>query len=234
MDYVFETDYCADYISWLDFLSKIDPTNYKQLDKIQNEIISTKNVAYAYFFAQDLHYKDYLMQKVVLDNKSAKYALLFARFIINSDINALQNLIIASGSLKYICKFACFVNQANIKKIEKIILNSNSAKYALMFVRHIKKANIDKFKPIILKSNKPKYLFELSKFLTSKKDIRQIEDLIIATKSSTYIRLLAQKHKLANKEKLEQALLDLGDKKEMKKFSKYVKNSKLQHLSILI
>jgi hypothetical protein len=94
-------------------------------------------------------------------------------------------------------------------------------------------SNFSKLKEIILKSNKPSYLFELAKHVSSKSDISKIEDSLIQLKSWTYIRLMAQHIKMANLEKLEQAILDSENTQEMIKFANCVKNTKLKNFSIL-
>ena len=95
-------------------------------------------------------------------------------------------------------------------------------------------ANVSEFKQIIIESGKPKYLFELAKRLTAREEVEQIEDLIIQSKSLTYMRLFAEKIKLADVEKIEQAVLDSENSEEIKKFSKYVRKSSMKKFLLLV
>ena len=217
--YLFESDYSADSLRWIkrreentfkpNPYSK-DRTGYnpEDLEKLQNEIIQDNDSALAYFFATEFPYKPHRMQKIILDNKDAKYAFLFAQNIRNCDIKALQQLVVDSKKTKYICKFACFVKNADRKPLENIILKSKNVKYAHMFLKHVKDSDVNKLKEVILRSKKPRYLFELAKHLSSPKDISKIEDIIIETQSFTYMRLFAEKIKMANIEKLEEIFED--------------------------
>jgi hypothetical protein len=241
--YLFESDYSADSLRWI---RKLEEKNIRfnpyrgestysneELESLQNEIIDSDDSGLAYFFAVDFHYKTYRMQKVILDNKDAKYAFLFAQNIKGCDIKALQQLVVESKKVKYICKFACFVKQSDRKPLENIILKSKNVKYAHMWLKHVKNTDVNKFKKIILNSGKPRYLFELAKHLDDPKEIAKIEDLIIQCKSFTYIKLFAEKIKLANVDKLEQAVLDLDNAEEIKKFAKYVKHSKMKRFLLV-
>jgi hypothetical protein len=233
--YLFESDFSADSLRWY---QKREGTPSKlsieELEKLQTEIIKTNDSALAYFFVTEFNYKPHRMQQVILDNKDAKYAFLFAQNIPNCDIKALQKLVVDSKKTKYICKFACFVQGAERPSLENIILKSKNAKYAHMLLRHVKGLDITRFKEIILASGKPRYLFELAKHLKDSDELSEIEDLIIAAKSYTYMRLMAEKIKLANVEKLEQAVLDLDDVNEIKKFAKYVKRSKMKKFFLVL
>jgi len=240
--YLFESDYSADSLRWI---RKLEEKNirfpyrggatysHEELESLQSEIINSNDSALAYFFAVDFPYKTYRMQKVILDNKDAKYAFLFAQNIKGCDIKALQQLVVESKKVKYICKFACFVKQADRKPLENIILKSKNVKYAHMWLKHVKNTDVNKFKKIILDSGKPRYLFELAKHLDDPKEIAKIEDLIIECKSFTYIKLFAEKIKLADVDKLEQAVLDLDNAEEIKKFAKYVKRSKMRRFLLV-
>lgn len=242
--YLFESDYSADSLRWIRKLEENYPKfgsstsrpsyNLEDLEKFQNEIIMENDSALAYFFAMEYPYKQYKMQKVILDNKDPKYAFLFAQNIKNSDVKALQNIVVSAKKIKYICKFACFVKSADLKPLEQIILKSKNAKYAHMVLKHIKNSDVKKFKDLILASGKPRYLFELAKHLTDPKEISIIEDNIIAANSFTYMRLFAEKIKLANIEKLEQAVLDSDNVNEIKKFAKYVKRSKMKKFFLVL
>jgi hypothetical protein len=242
--YLFELDYSADSLRWIRKLEEkypkfgsatIKPTySLDDLENFQNEIIKDNDSALAYFFAGAYAYKQYKMQKLILDNKDAKYALLFAQNIKNCDIKALQALVVSSKKIKYICDFACFVSGADCKPLEEIIIKSKKIKYAHKFLKHVKGSDAKKFKNVILSSDKPRYLFELAKHLTDLKEISLIEDLIIKSGSFTYMRLFAEKIKTANIEKIEQAVLDSDNVNEIKKFAKYVKRSSMRKFFLVL
>ena len=113
--YLFESDYSADSLRWIRKREELKIINHPfskknledvpELDALQEEIIKANDSALSYFFAMEYPYKTYKMQKVILDNKDAKYAFLFAQNIRNCDIKALQRLVIDSKKTKYICKF---------------------------------------------------------------------------------------------------------------------------------
>lgn len=228
MSFIFKRDYSKDYFEWLHTYEQINLDKKQDLEKLQNKIILEKNAAFACFFAMSINYKNYLMQKIVLETKVPKYALLFAEKVENADIKTLQEIVLASKDLKYISRFGCFVKQADKKKIEKLIIKEKNPRFAHMYLKHTKGANLNKLKPIILTSKRPRYLYELAKHSTSKVEIRKIENLIIESKCFTYIRLFADKIKLANVEKLEQFVLDNGSQEQIKKFAKYVRRSKMK------
>lgn len=243
--YTFESDYSGDSIRWdrllIEKQFKLNPFskdksgyNPEDLEKLQNEIIASNDSALAFFFANEFSYKPYRMQKVIIDQKDAKYAFLFAQHIKNSDTKALQSLVVNSKNKKYICKFACFVKQADRKPLEAIILKSKNVKYAHMYLKHVKGADVTKFKDIILNSKKPRYLFELAKHIKDPADLAAIEDQIIESGSFTYMRLLADKIKLANLEKIEKAVLDSENTEEIKKFVKYVRKSTLKGFLLIL
>lgn len=232
--YLFEADYSADFLRWIKKIDHIDfnKISIKQLDCLQQEIIDLNDSALAYFFALDFDYKNFLMQKIILENKDYKYSLAFAKNIKNCDIKALQNIVVNSKKHKYICQFACFVKGANIKLLSDLIFKSNNPTYIYMMFKNIKGINLNKCKKIIIKSNKPKYLYELSKRLTNKKEIKLIEELIIKSGSFTYMRLFAENNKFANIDKIENVILETNNINEIKKFAKYVKKAKLANFLI--
>lgn len=242
-----ESDYSSDFLRWIKKLDEnnissnfpiklnsLSPKNNQQvLEKLQSEIVKNGDAALAYFFAHDFYFKPFLMQKVILDKKDAKYAFMFAQHIKNCDIKALQNIVIESGKIKYITRFACHVKLADRALLEDLVIASKNVKYAHEYLKHVSSADINKFKSLIISSGKPRYLFELAKHCQNEKDIRRIEDLIINSGSYTYIRLLAEKIKLADVEKLEQAVLDLGNEAEIKKFARFVRRSKMRQFLLL-
>jgi len=121
-----ESDYNSDCFRWVN--KSIGISKSSSVEKLQNEIIQAKDSALAYFFATDFGYQNHLMQKVILDNKDAKYAFIFAQNIPNSDIKALQSIVIESKKIKYITQFACFIKQADLKLLESLILKSKNVK----------------------------------------------------------------------------------------------------------
>jgi hypothetical protein len=243
--YFIESDYSQDSLRWIKKLDdkQLKPNPYSKdesgynpedLEKLQNEIIKTGYSALAYFFATEFAYKSYRMQRVILDKKDPKYAFMFAQHVAGCDLKALQNLVIESKKIKYITRFACFVKAADHKSLEALILRSRNVKYAHMYLKHVKTADVNKFREVIIDSGKPRYLFELAKHLKNPQDIQQIEDLIIASGSFTYMRLFAEKIKLANVEKIEQAVLDSENNIEIQKFAKYVRKSKMKQFLLVM
>lgn len=243
--YLLENDYSADFLRWIKRAEEKNVQinrygknqyryNLEALEKFQQEIIDEQDAAMAYFFTCDYSYKPYLMQKIIIDKQDAKYAYMFAQNIRNADICALQKVIVNSNNTKYACKFACFVPGANIGPLEKMIIESGKVKYAHMFIKHIKNVDLKNFKSIILKSKKPRYLFELAKHVDNLDDLSKIEDLIIAQRSFTYMRLMAEKIPNANIDKLEQAVLDTNNSDEAVKFAKNVKNAKMKQFFLVL
>src|SRR5208283_1181428 len=175
-------EYKTEYLVWITKIENLT-TNETILEVLQKEIIETNNSAFAYFFTIDFGYKPHLMQKIVLDNKDAKYAFLFAKDVINADIKALQNVVIKSKKIKYINWFDAYIVGANHKLL----------------------------RPLIMGTKKPQYWVELAGRLSAKKDIEKIEDMLIDARAYKYMRLFAENIKGANIEKLEQAILDVGN-----------------------
>jgi geranylgeranyl pyrophosphate synthase len=243
--YLVENDYSTDALRWTkkledknlkpNPLSK-DQTGYnpEELEKLQNEIIKAGDSALAYFFATEFMYKQYRMQKLILDKKDAKYAFMFAQHVKNCDVKALQKLVMDSNKIKYITRFACHVKQADRAPLEDLVIQSDKVKYAHEYLKHVKTADVNKFKTLIISSGKPRYLFELAKHLKNQEDIDLVQDLIIASGSYTYMRLFAEKIKSANVEKIEQAVLDREDSEEIKKFAKYVRRSRMKRFLLVM
>lgn len=241
--YHFEADYSRDSLRWL---NKVDPYSKKEsgytnddLERLQDEIVADRDSALAYFFATEFNYKTYRMQKLILDQKDAKYAFVFARDIPNADIKALQNVVISSKELKYICNFACFVEGADHKRLEKIITSAilddpRNTQYAHKLLKNVDGSNVKKFKDIIIASKRPRYLYELAKHINNPDEIALIEDLIIQSRSFLYMRMFAENIERANLEKIEQAVLDTDNVVEIKKFAKYVKRSKMKRFFLVL
>lgn len=243
-EYFFEKDYNKDLWRWIKIYEPIKNhcisyPNDVLLDNIQNTILATQDAGLAYFFTEYFNYKTHLMQKVILNVKSPKYAFAFANHFPKADIKALQDIVINSNNIKYICYFGLFIRNSNVKKIEKIIIQANKqdknryAKYAYMWLKGNKIHDLEEFKKIILSSKKPQFLFELAKCLTNPKDISKIERLIIKSGSLTYMRMFAATIDGANVPKLEKVVLASQNMKEIKKFAKAVKNSTLKNFQIL-
>ena len=203
-DYINGADYSKDYYRWL--TKPNDTSSSLTLDFLQQEIIKNHDAAFAFFFAAEFEYKPHLMQKVIIDAQNAQYAYAFAQNIKNADIKALQNIVINSNNIKYITYFAC----------------------------RIPNSNLNKLKHIIIKSGKPRYLFELAQILTSRSDLNKIQELIIQSKSFTYMRLFANKIKMADVNKIEQAVLASDNGKEIKKFAAQVKQSKMKKFLLMV
>ena len=240
-----ESDYSADSLRWIKKLDEKqikpnplskDKTGYnpEELEQLQNEIIKSSDSALAYFFAVEFAYKQYRMQKLILDKKDAKYAFMFARYVKNCDIKALRKLVMESGKIKYITRFACHVKGADRVPLENLVIKSKKVKYAHEYLKHVKTADVEKFKEIIFASGKPRYLFELAKHLKDPQDIVYVQDLIIASKSFTYMKLFAEKIKTADVDKIEQAVLDTENNEEITKFAKYVRRSRMRRFLLIM
>lgn len=216
-----DKEYYFDYLKWIQF---VDQTPNKLL---LQEVFAKQDPLLSYFYA--LEKKDNLpkIQEIILKSKNPKYIFLFAKNIKKADCKALQTALVNTKNIKYICKYALFINNSNFSLLEKIILKSKKIKYINMLLASNKYKNINNYFDIILSCKKPKYLFYLAKFIKTKKQLSKIEDEIIKCKSSFYIRMLAVKIKFANIDKLEQAIIELGQPEEIKKFAKNVKKSKL-------
>lgn len=235
--YLPDNDYSQDSLRWGQLLRdkqlKTNPS-HEDLDKLQDDIIKEADSALAYFFAERFLYKSFRMQKVILDKKVAKYAFMFAQHIPNADIKALQNIVVESKKIKYITHFACFVKSADHELLKDLIIDSGKVKYAHMYLKHVKGANVNDFKEVIINSGKPRYLFELAKHFDNPEDITRIEGCIIASGSFTYMRLFAEKIKLANVEKIEQVVLDSNNSEEMQRFARYVRRSRMKRFLLVV
>ena len=221
-----EPDFGQDYLIWLNKIDNINADNKRQLEKLKDEIISKNDAPMAYFFAAEFNYQTYLMQKIVIEQADPRYAFLFAQNIPLCDIKAMQKIVVKSNNIEYICKFACYVSGANLSTLEAAILKAGKAKYAHIYLKNVDSTKINKFKEIVFLSGKPRYLYELAKHTSEPDDIGKIEDLIIKSRSFTYMRLLAENIELANVEKIEQAILDSGNSDEIKRFAENVKEVK--------
>jgi len=236
-NHILDREFSRDYLRWVRMSDHlVDNATPSKLEEMQQEIIKNNDYSSAFFFCTEYNYKHYKMQKIVINSKSPKYSLSFARHVKNADVVAFQNILLEAfykdNNIKYLCQFACFVPDADLSKIESMVLKTNQAQYAHMLIKHIKSINVNKFKKIIFESKKPSYIFELAKSLKGK-DFNKAQRLIIESKSATYIRLFAQKLKEANVPKLEEAILETQNIKEIKKFAKMVKNSKIKNFSVL-
>ena len=84
-----------------------------------------------------------------------------------------------------------------------------------------------------MKSRKPRYLFALAKLTKNKKDLEKIQQLIIDSPSSTYVRLFAVHIKGADIKKLEERIISTKNVIEMKRFARAVNSPRLKKLSLL-
>jgi hypothetical protein len=218
------------------------PDQDSKLELIQEEIIAENNVAFACFLAIHIQYKTYKMQDIVLSSDDPKYLFFFARCVPFANTASFQKALLASShkdKLKYLTLFAIHIKEANRAKIEKELLiecakKKKYASFAHQFLFHCPSIAPLKFKYIIFNSNKASYLYHFSRFINNKKDIAKIENILIFQKSYTYLRLLAKSHPLASFKKIENFFLNSGNKKEMRKFAKTFKKSKINKLIILL
>jgi hypothetical protein len=233
-----ERAYYPGFNKWFDLYPELDESFVKanktdHLDRVQEEIIQADDAELAFYFAYFVPYKRYRMQKVILDAKNASYALLFAQNIQDADIRRLQLLVEKDGNIKLMTKFVCDVEGAKKGQIENLILTEKSAKCAYWLLCRFGKIS-HKLRNLILTSKCPRFLYQLAKSpLTTKKERIIIEDLIIASKNGTYIRLFARDIEEANLAKLEKAILAGQDMEQIRKFAKAIKGSKLRKMQLL-
>ena len=229
-----EKDYYSSFNEWIQLYPDLDiHSKPEHLDRIQELIIEDNDVGLAYYFSFFVGYKLYKMQQVILNAKNPAYAFLFASTIPNADIKRLQNVVDTSKNIKYQTKFVCEVNGAKRGKIEKLVVKNQNGKCAYWLLRRFGKIS-KATKELLFSSGRPRFLYELAKQgLTNNDELATIEDLIIASGSSTYIRLLACNVKGANIDKMEDAILATKDMKQIKKFANSVKGSKLAKMKIL-
>ena len=237
-------DFYPDFSRFIDQypgLEEYDPYQLEDdgfLNQTQSEIIEEKDTISAFYFAYHTRYHLFKSQQLILEQKDAKYAYLFAKYIVGSDTKRLQAIVQASDNIKLLVQFACLVPGAKKGKIENAILRSGKARFAYMLMKHLNPSNIEKFRELILKSKRPRFIFEFAKQLverglTNKKEMAKIERLIVASKSPMYIRMFAKTIPFANIRKLEDAILESEDLIQIEKFAKGVKRSRLQKMSVL-
>lgn len=238
MGYKRKDNYSNDFLRWSNIWVNNSLKIHKKkesdpkLDSIQENIIKDNDAALAFHFACDIGYKNHLMQNVIIKSKSPKYATLFAQNIPNADISTLQNIVMQTNNMELICRFVKLVKGANKKKFEDMVLETKNAKGAHMLIKYCD-TNPKRFKKILLESKKPRYIYELSKHITNKKELKIIESLLIESKSLIYIRLFAKKIKSANIGELEKVVLDSGNVNEIKRFARQVKKSKIANFQIM-
>lgn len=227
-------EYSTDYSKWITTVSQ-----YKSLDKLQDHIVESKEPDLAYFFALEypLH-KTYRMRKVILDGKGGaqqahKYAYLFALNVPGADIKALRKIVQNAGNMSVIADFACNIQGANYRALEKRIILSNEAKFASRLLKTSLAKDVGGLKAVIIRSKKPRYLFGLATRSTSPKETNRLQGLIIESGSFTYMRMFAEQIEGADVEKIEQAVLDSGNSKEIEKFAKYVRASKMRKFLVV-
>ncbi len=148
------------------------------------------------------------------------------------ELERIQHFIIKNNDSALAYYFALEFDYKRNKMLN-LILKQEDAKYAHLYIKNIDNSVANKVKKIIIDSEKPSYLFELAKHLDSIYEISKIEDLIIRLKSYTYIRLFAQHIKKANIDKLEQAILESDNLKEIKKFAINVRESKMKQFLLV-
>ena len=203
----------------------------KEMLELQQMIIDSNDPALAYFFARDIKFEPHKMQAIILASDNLLFTVLFAANIPNADIKALQAKVIKSNDLQKVVEFACFVPNSDYKALEKIVVKSGSAKHAAALLKHSPRASVSNLQRIILASRTPSHLLELARRIRSKKTLRIIEDIIVASKSAKYCRLLAR-IKGTSVKRLEQVVMESGNAKEIKALAR-TKTSQAAALSIL-
>ena len=228
----------AHFASSLETLLKIK--NKKELavkvKKLEKYVIENHNPFLAFRLSIELDERNISttkLQNFIINSRDAKYIYKYAREIRRANVKKLQNAIMECGNILQITHFGCFIRGANKKIIEDMIIEADNPKSAYLYLRFVKFCNIKKLKHIIIKSKRPRYLFELAKFLKNKKEIEEIQNLIIDSASNTYVRLFAVHIKGADIKKLEDRIISTKNVGEMKKFAKAVKSPRLLKLSLL-
>lgn len=209
--FVPDAEYNTNHLRWLDIVSTYQSPSTHILDRWRQEIISNQDAALAYFFALDFpHHKPHRSRRVVLETANEKYAFVFCLHIKNADLKALLDVIVSSNNIKIITRCICFLPNIHHKDFTRL-------------------------KNAILNSGKPRYLFELAKILppNKKSDIHKIQQILLRTKSLTYLRLFAEQIEGADIEVIEQVFLDSQDTKEIKKFARSIKKSKMRAFLLL-
>jgi hypothetical protein len=219
-------------------LSKLNREDTKKrVKELEEYTFRTNNIVLAYRLAvelDDLNLSTRNIERFIIKTNNPKFIWRFAKDISSANIKKLQDAIIATNDISYITKFGLFVKGANKSLIENIVIQKFHPKSAYLYIKyHSRYCKINKLKHIIFKSKRPRYLYTLAKLLKNKKDIKTIQTLLLASRSSMYLRLFALNIKYVDISKLEDRVINLQNIEEMKKFARDIKSEKIMKLSIL-
>jgi hypothetical protein len=208
-----------------------------QAKDLEKYALSTKNIFLIYrlgieFDALNLSIRN--IQNFIIKSNYPSFIFKFAREMKKANIKKLQEAIIKCGEPLDIAKFGCFIERSDKKLIENIISKSTSAKSAYLLLTLVRDCDVEKIKPIIMKSKRPRYLYALARKIKNEEELSTIEDLIIKAGKALYIRLFAINIENANISRLENKIIELNNRKEMKRFANSVEKSvRLKKLLLL-
>lgn len=209
-------------------------TRAREFEKI---ILREKKSLAVYRLALELDHRGFSTKRLerhIIAIGEPKYLIRYAR-----DIRVCSTSRIEEALLKLDCApflwamFAIEVPGANKERIERLIIKTGNAKAAYLCLRYLNFPNIKALKKILIKSKKPRYLFALACMCKRKNELAVLQDLIIGSRNASYIRLLAKKIKGADIEKLELAVIETGNIREIRRFANELNTKRALRLSIL-
>ena len=206
--------------------------------KLERFILSQKNALATYRLALEIDSRGLSTKRLeshIIAIADPRYLIRFARDIRGSSTLRLQESLLelncAPGQW---AMFGIAVKGADREKIEKLIIKSGDAKAAYLCLRYFKHPNIKKLKDLIIRSKRPRYLFYLTSHIKSKKDLKLIQDLIIASGNATYMRMFAKYISCADVLALEEAIIETGNVRQIQRFAIELRTSRALRLSILL
>lgn len=134
------------------------------LEKIEEELIQSKNIPLIY---------------------------LFARYSNSSSKEKLAQIVLNSHSLYYICEFAVYIPNVLTCELAKEIVHSKNPQYILYFSLFVLHAPISLLQKAILEIQNPKYLYLYAR-LVKESDKTLLEKAIIARQNVEFIYLFLQ------------------------------------------
>jgi hypothetical protein len=197
---------------WTDICAKFQST-------LLAKVLETNDPSLAYHYAKFIGREKSKMQSIILASNNPRYATLFAMDVPNADIKSLQALVIKANKPTYLVHFAALVPAANHRALLAAVVKSNSSA-ATGWLKFVSSSAVKTLQPLILASDNPTHLLELAHHLKGTsadcKTIRKIEDFLIGGGYVKECRVLAQLP-LANKKRLEKAVVKSGNANEIKK-----------------
>lgn len=208
-------------------------------DKIkQLYTLSLDNNAIASTFKLIRELQDYIdieyFENFIIGLANPIYIYRFAKDIVKSNKAKLQQAAICSSNLEVISYFACFVPGCDYRELEDVIITNKHSRMSYFLLRYGKDPDIQRLKEILINSGKPRYLYAIAKLQNSKEEFAQIEDLLLKTNSLLYIRMFAANIPGANIDKCVDRVLRTHDIDEIKKFSRHIKNERIDKYLLLV